>query len=96
MVSTWTTGGTAGRQQFGYWRELICQAFLDLTPETDLRDGFAGTVNQWPLGTASIARIDSQRQRVRRTERDLARAGQTGHYANLQVRGTSSMAQVGR
>jgi AraC family transcriptional activator of tynA and feaB len=96
MGSTWSTGATVRRQQVAYWRELICQAFLDLTPETDLRDGFAGTVTQWPLGRSSIARIDSQRQHVRRTERDIARAGLTGHYANLQVRGTSYMAQDGR
>src|SRR5262249_39273720 len=66
------------------------------TPESELRDGFAGTITQWPLGELSLARIDSQRQQVRRTDRDIARAPRAGYYANLQVRGTSLMRQGGR
>ena len=96
MTQTWSTLDAARPAQFGYWRELICAAFLALTPESDLRDGFDGTVTQWPLGALSLARIDSQRQRVRRTEQDIARVPRTGYYANLQLRGTSEMRQDGR
>lgn len=93
MARTWSTLATPRAGQFAHWRELICEAFLDLTPESDLRDGFTGVVTQWPLGALDLARIDSQRQRVRRTARDIAHAPRGGYYANLQVRGTSSMAQ---
>jgi AraC-like DNA-binding protein len=96
MTQTWSTLTVARPGQFGYWRELICAAFLALTPESDLRHGFTGTVTQRPLGALSLARIDSQRQRVRRTERDIARAPRAGYYANLQVRGTSEMRQGDR
>jgi len=96
VTQTWSTLATERPAQFGYWRELICAAFLALTPESDLRDGFAGTVTQWPLGALSLARIDSQRQRVRRTTQDIARAPRTGYYANLQLSGTSEMRQGGR
>src|SRR5262245_54807081 len=96
VMQRWSTADAPPAAQFTRWRELICEAFLDLTPESDLRDGFAGTVTQWPLGAMSIARIDSQRQQVRRTARDIARAPLPGFYANLQVRGTSRMTQHGR
>jgi AraC family transcriptional activator of tynA and feaB len=96
LPQIWSTQQTAPPGQFGHWRELICAAFLALTPESDLRDGFAGTVTQWPLGRLSLARIDSQRQRVRRTEDDIARAPRAGYYANLQLRGVSEMRQHGR
>jgi AraC-like DNA-binding protein len=96
VMQRWSTADAPPAAQFTRWRELICEAFLDLTPESDLRDGFAGTVTQWSLGALSIARIDSQRQQVRRTARDIARVPQPGFYANLQVRGTSLMAQHGR
>jgi AraC family transcriptional activator of tynA and feaB len=92
----WSTGGRAPGEQFEYWREMICAAFLALTPESDLRGGFAGSVTQWPLGSLNLARITSQRQTVRRTEDDIARSPAAGFYANLQVRGTSLMAQGGR
>jgi AraC family transcriptional activator of tynA and feaB len=96
VTQTWSTLATARSGQFGHWRELICEAFLALTPESDLRDGFAGTVTQWPLGALSLARIDSQRQRVRRTVRDIARVPRHGYYANLQVSGVSEVRQGGR
>ncbi|MEU4162887.1 helix-turn-helix domain-containing protein [Actinoplanes sp. NPDC026670] len=96
MPQTWSTLDVAPARQFGHWREMICQAFLALTPESDLRDGFAGSVTQWPLGAFSIARITSQRQRVERTERDLAGGSPPGFYANLQVTGVSTMRQAGR
>jgi AraC family transcriptional activator of tynA and feaB len=96
QVHTWSTLTEAQRAQFTYWRELICEVFLALTPESDLRDGFAGKVTQWPLGELNLARIDSQRQRVHRTERDISRGTPVGYYANLQVRGVSRMAQDGR
>jgi AraC family transcriptional activator of tynA and feaB len=95
-VRTWSTLSTAPAGQFRYWRELICEAFLDLTPESDVRDRFTGIVTQWPLGELSLARIDSQRQRVMRTDLDISRAPRAGYYANLQLRGTSKMRQGDR
>ncbi|WP_433083789.1 helix-turn-helix domain-containing protein [Dactylosporangium sp. CA-052675] len=92
----WSTGDHAPGEQFAAWRELICAAFLALTPESDLRGAFAGDVEQWRLGGLALARIASQRQTVRRTEDDIARSPVHGYYANLQVRGTSLMAQGGR
>ena len=96
MAATWSTLAARREQQFAHWRELICSAFLALTPESDLRDGFAGTVTQWPLGGLSLARIESQRQRVRRTAHDIARAPRPGYYANLQLTGVSAMRQGDR
>jgi AraC family transcriptional activator of tynA and feaB len=93
MIRQWSTVDAEPRRQFEYWREMICEAFLDLSPESVQRDRFAGAVTQWPTG---IARIGSQRQRVRRTARDIARAPRSGYYANLQVRGSSVMRQGGR
>lgn len=95
-MRTWSTLTAVPAAQFTHWRELICEAFLDLTPESDLRQGFTGVVTQWPFGELNLARIDSQRQRVLRTDRDIARAPHSGYYANLQLRGTSTMTQDGR
>lgn len=96
MPQRWSTLEVPRAAQFARWRELICEAFLALTPESDLRDGFAGTVAQRPLVDLNIARIDSQRQRVQRTERDINASPLQGYYVNLQVRGSSLMTQHGR
>jgi AraC-like DNA-binding protein len=96
MTQVWSTLTIARAAQFAYWRELICEAFLDLAAESELRDGFAGVVTQWSFGALSLARIESQRQHVRRTEHEVARAPRGGYYANLQVRGVSGMRQGDR
>lgn len=90
MTETWAAA------RFADWRELICEAFLALTPESDLRDDFAGSVTQWSLGRLSLARIEAHRQRVFRTEADIDRSPRDGYYANLQLLGVSEMRQGGR
>lgn len=96
MFQRWSTLEARPAEQFSRWRELICEAFLALRPESDVRDGFVGTVAQRPLGALSLARIDAQRQQVRRTDDDIARAAEFGYYANFQLKGTSLMTQHGR
>jgi AraC-like DNA-binding protein len=98
---TWSTAAVPRSRQFGYWREMICEAFLDLSPESvgaggAGRDGFRGQVTQRRLGRLAIARIGSQAQRVRRTEADIARSPRPGYYANLQLRGSCRTVQDGR
>jgi AraC family transcriptional activator of tynA and feaB len=92
----WSTSVVAPRRQFAYWREMICEAFLDLTPESPLRDGFRGRVVQQSLDGFDLARIESQAQRVRRTEADIARSPNSGYYANLQLRGVGLTVQGDR
>jgi AraC-like DNA-binding protein len=100
-AATWSTAAMPRPRQFGYWREMICEAFLDLTPEASARDsaardGFRGRVTQRPLGALAIAQIGSQAQRVRRTETDINRSPRAGYYANLQLRGSCRTTQDGR
>jgi len=65
-------------------------------PDTDLRDGLRGQETQLSLGPHDLARIDSQAQRVRRTDADIARSPKSGFYANLQERGIGLTTQGGR
>jgi AraC family transcriptional activator of tynA and feaB len=96
---TWSTAAVPRSRQFGYWREMICEAFLDLAPDAAgraARDGFRGRVTQRGLGRLAIAQIGSQAQRVRRTEAGIARSPRAGYYANLQLRGSCQTVQDGR
>lgn len=95
-MPTWSTAVVARPRQFSYWREMICEAFLDLTPESRLREGFRGRVTQQSLDRLDLARIESQAQHVRRTEADIARSPNSGYYANLQLRGVGVTTQDGR
>src|SRR5215470_4050779 len=96
VMATWSTATVPRPRQFAYWREMICETFLDLTPESPLRDGFYGRVSQQSLERLDLARIESQAQWVRRTEADIARSPHSGYYANLQIRGVGVTTQDGR
>jgi len=96
MVRTWSTAVVPAERQFGYWREAICAAFLDLAPESPLRTAFRGEVVQRDVGPFELARITSQAQRVERRPRDIDRAPGDAYYVNLQVAGSGLMAQGGR
>src|ERR1700721_2113284 len=95
----WSAAAVPRPRQFGYWRELICATFLDLSPEAAVaaaRHGFRGRVAQRPLGRLAIAQIGSQAQQGRRTEADIARSPKAGYYATLQLRGACRVTQDGR
>jgi AraC-like DNA-binding protein len=96
MPRNWSTLAAVRSRQFAYWRAAICEAFLGVCSESDLRDGFAGTVTLWSLGELSLTRIDSQRQKLHRTEGGIARWPRAGYYATFQVRGTGTIRQGGR
>ena len=95
---TWSTAAVPPSRQFGYWREMICEAFLDLSPEAARcagqlpRPGHAAS----PGAAWTSPGSSSQAQRVRRTEADIARSPQSGYYANLQLRGSCADHQDGR
>ena len=38
--SAWNTAGVRPNEQFAYYREAICQAFMNLTPEPAAAAGF--------------------------------------------------------
>ncbi|OJU80564.1 MAG: hypothetical protein BGO11_07545 [Solirubrobacterales bacterium 70-9] len=83
---SWDTGAVPDEEQFAYWREVVWQAFLPLSPERPGSGPFAGAVRGRAIGPLTIARIRSQAQRVCRSPELIARgAGDTIHL-NLQPR----------
>jgi AraC family transcriptional activator of tynA and feaB len=92
----WSTAALPRARQFGYWREMVCEALLGISSETAVRDGFRGDIALRPLGALAVARIGSQAQSVRRTEADIAGSGQPGYCVNLQLSGTGRTSQDGR
>jgi AraC family transcriptional activator of tynA and feaB len=95
-AAQWSTAALPRARQFGYWREMICEALLGLSSETAVRDGFRGDITLRPLGALAVARIGSQAQSVRRTEADIAGSGQPGYCVNLQLSGVGRTSQDGR
>jgi len=90
----WDIARRPAGEQFGYWREVICEAFVPLAPErTTDRAGFPSQVEERPLGTLNRARIRSQPQRVAHGRREVGRSRGAYYFVNLQLAGRCAVRQ---
>lgn len=96
-MAVWDVAARPTGEQFGYWREVICEAFVPLTP-TRRRDvdGFSSRVETRPLARVMRARIASQPQRTTHRAADVARTDGEYLFVNLQTAGTCAVEQGGR
>jgi len=96
-MAVWDVATRPAPEQFGYWREVICEAFVPLTPS---RLGDAGSfrslVETRPLAHVVRARIASQPQRTLHGPREVARTDGAYLFVNLQTAGTCAVEQAGR
>lgn len=90
-ITEWSTSAVGPTERFAYWREAVCDAFLDLRPERGGTEPFRGRiqVTQGPL--VEVASIAASAQHVYR------RASHDGGwcYLNLQVNGVGLTGQGG-
>ncbi|MBN9097122.1 MULTISPECIES: helix-turn-helix domain-containing protein [unclassified Pseudonocardia] len=87
-MAVWDVAARPEREQFGYWHEVICQAFVPLTPRrAEAGPGFAARVETRPLHDLVRARIDSQPQETAHGPREVARTDGAYFFVNLQLAG---------
>jgi AraC-like DNA-binding protein len=87
-MSVWDVAARPAVEQFDYWREVICQAFVPLAPErTTERTGFSGQVEARALGTLNRARLQSLPQRVAHGRREVSSSRGEFYFVNLQLSG---------
>ncbi len=87
-MPVWDVSGLPERDQFDYWREVICQAFVPLMPgRKESGPGFASTVETRPLLGINRARIASRAQTTRHGPREVAATDDAFYFVNLQLAG---------
>nr|WP_258571045.1 helix-turn-helix domain-containing protein [Flavimaribacter sediminis] len=96
----WRTEEQATSDQFGYWREVVCDAFVHLNPQRCDAMGtnkpFFGEVEATRYGAVGVAHVRAQAQHVVRGTREIGRSSRSCYYLNLQVRGVGLTRQSGR
>ncbi|WP_017761240.1 helix-turn-helix domain-containing protein [Pseudacidovorax intermedius] len=96
-MQTWTTAAVAEKEQFSYWREVLCEAFVALDPRPrNMRDGFAGTVASRSLGSTAQTIIAASAQSTDRRSEDIRRNPVEYCFVNFQLEGTCRARQDGR
>jgi len=93
---SWDTADTRPGEQFAYYREAICQAFMNLTPEPPATSGFLARVETVGLGDAAVNRVSFPEHIVRRSTADIAASSRRCYYLNLKLAGRCRIQQAGR
>ncbi|WP_456619325.1 MULTISPECIES: helix-turn-helix domain-containing protein [unclassified Bradyrhizobium] len=92
----WDTGGTRPEEQFSYYREAICQAFMNLTPESATTSRFPAKVETIRLGAGAVNRVVFPEHTVNRSRADIATSSESCFYLNFKLAGRCRMLQGGR
>lgn len=91
----WNTGDTRPSEQFAYYREAICQAFMNLTPEPPAAPRFAARIENVRFGDGAMNRVAFPEHTVRRSAADIAASDRRCFYLNLKLAGRCRIRQDG-
>ncbi|WP_127599535.1 helix-turn-helix domain-containing protein [Nitratireductor alexandrii] len=95
--SVWDTRDVGDVEAFDYYRDGICQSFMELLPELEAarRRRFKARVESHRLGEGAVNRVDATAHLVLRTGREIARSPRECYYLNLQRGGECRIDQAG-
>jgi AraC family transcriptional activator of tynA and feaB len=92
----WSTSDAAPRERFAYYREAICKAFMNLTPEPPASADFEARIESIGLGAGAINRVRFPSHTINRLTTDIAASDATCFYLNLKLRGHCQIDRAGR
>ncbi|MER5672812.1 helix-turn-helix domain-containing protein [Pseudonocardia alni] len=100
-MRTWTTDQLPVSDQFGYWRDVICEQFTPLSPRRDDGpgrgpDGLRGWVRSSPLRSTNCAVVGSTAQRHVHGVHEVRRTPTDSVFVNLVLDGVCVGSQRGR
>ncbi|MDP9901754.1 helix-turn-helix domain-containing protein [Variovorax ginsengisoli] len=96
-MQTWTTDAVASHEQFSYWREVLCEAFVSLNPiRIDSEPVFRGSVRSRSFGETTQTMISASAQHNDRRLQEIRRDPVEFCFANFQQQGTCFVRQDGR
>jgi AraC-like DNA-binding protein len=95
----WNTEELPDREQFAYWREVLCEAFVTLRPERPREQNsgrFPSRVTAHPLSTINVTTIQSKAHHVIRGDAEIRKSPQAVYFLNLQLAGRCRYETEGR
>ena len=95
-AEVWSTSAVAEPRAFEYWRDLICDTFVQLSATPTRKGSFAGQIVHANLAAFEISTVRAGGQRVRRTPQLIKRAGEEYLLASIQTKGHGRIEQDGR
>ncbi|WP_299674167.1 helix-turn-helix domain-containing protein [uncultured Roseobacter sp.] len=90
------TETVAARERFAFWRDAVCDSYVQLGCETDAPLNFRGAIDIARHRSLSISRVSGLAHRVTRRRRDIRAATEPYFLLSLQTAQTSRVSQFGQ
>lgn len=84
------------RDRFAYWKEAVCDTYVQLGCETVEEQDFCGTISLNRLSNLSLSFVSGSAHDVSRRRTDISKSTNEYFLLSLQVRNRSSISQAGR
>ena len=96
MEKTLTTEILAEKDRLPYWRDVVCDTFVELDCDGIGQADFFGSVTNSAIGDIQISEVKSTSQIVSRTRSKIAQSERDYFLLSLQKEGQGVLAQDGR
>lgn len=91
-----STQSVPASHRLPFWRDLVCDTFVDLACEAAAPRGFYGEIENWRSSDLAYSRVKSTAHQVQRDKQRISRSNDDHYLLSLQVRGEGSLLQDGR
>jgi AraC-like DNA-binding protein len=91
-----STDSVAAANRLDYWREIVCDVFVELECRAADGQSFFGAIESRSLDDIRFTRVSSKGQQVVRTPKRIARSDMEYFFLSLQLRGHGLHKQDGR
>ncbi|MEM1051746.1 MAG: helix-turn-helix domain-containing protein [Pseudomonadota bacterium] len=95
-VSVISTDSVPVSHRLPYWRDLVCDVFVELSCETAKQRGFYGQIEDRQFVDLQCSHVKSTAHHVRRDTTRIARSSADHFLVSLQVKGLARLLQDGR
>lgn len=95
-ATEWSTASVAHADAFDYWRDMICDEFVQLSARPRSRGPFSGHIAHRDVDSVQLSTVTAGPQRVDRTRSLIARSNEEFVLASIQLRGRGTVHQEGR
>ena len=95
QISRLTTDDVPQNERAEYWRDLICDVFVQLDCD-NVAQSFFGNIQDRQIGSLQLSDVQSSRHSVRRSRRQIAKSTDDYFLVSMQLSGKGLVKQDGR
>lgn len=96
IQTRYDTNDVAQQDRFAYWRESVCDSYVQLGCDSENRSNFRGLIDIARHSVVSISKVAGLSHTVERRKRDISAAADSYFLLSLQTAESSQVTQFGK